>query len=348
MKISYIITINPVIPIDYLNALINSLNLQSCKEFDVIFYNQTRNNEAKIFSLLHVTCDFKYKFFSIEDRYFLGKYPIWDLYGFHQFLLDNDLVNDYFMCLHMEEFFDPDYTEKVLDVLDKNDFDIILGNLHQTKYFYHDVKELTNLNNAASFSNYLKQKEIDESIKWGLPSKPFFISRSPKNVLKNFKKLNELKWKKQFDSTENGFSKIKNYLLEDIFIMSKEFANKYQWYNSKIKLYFEDIHVNFSLEYILKKITQFPVYFNKSKVYHLKHKKFYYQIEDEEFSTKMLEYKTNNPVLNALKESINLYRANNNISVQEAVRLSRKNEYDSGTADINYSFHLENIREALN
>ena len=38
MKISYIITINPVIPIDYLNVLINSLNLQSCKEFDVIFY----------------------------------------------------------------------------------------------------------------------------------------------------------------------------------------------------------------------------------------------------------------------------------------------------------------------
>ena len=53
MKISYIITINPVIPIDYLNALINSLNLQSCKESDVILYNQTWNNEAKIFSFMN-------------------------------------------------------------------------------------------------------------------------------------------------------------------------------------------------------------------------------------------------------------------------------------------------------
>ncbi len=344
MKISYIITISSVIPFDYLNALITSLNIQTSNNFEVVFYNQTKKTIDDIFNYLRVKPIFEYSFFPIEEQIFLGEYPIWNLYGFHQDLLDNDLLCDYFMSLHMEEFLTPDYTEQVLEVLKENNFDILFGNLHRTGYSFYDVKELSDIDDAQRFNDYLESKNIKKSIKWGLPNKPFFLTRSPQNLINNFRKLKLLKWKKRFDPTQIGFFKFEDYILEDIFIMSKSFAKKYRWYDSKVKLYFEDIHINFSLKNILKQITTFPVYFNKSKIYHLKHGKFYYQIEDDEFSNKLLEYNTDSPILLSLKNGIILSKSKR-ISTKKALRLSRTNPRKIGTADLNYQFHVENIKD---
>jgi len=246
----------------------------------------------------------------------------------------------------MEEFLEPEYTEYVSKIIEENRVDILFGNLHRTAYYYKDVEKLSVLNDSQSFNNYLKNKFINQSVKWGLPTKPFFLSRKPQNILNNFKRCKLLKWKRSFSPTQNGFIRLNDYILEDVFFMSKNFAKKYGWYDTKMELYFEDIHINFSLNNILKKIIDFPVYFNMCKIYHLKHDKFYYQIEDEEFSQKMLEYATDNTVLIALKEAIKLYRTNN-ISVKSALTYSRKNSSKTGTSNFNHDFHNEILMKSL-
>jgi hypothetical protein len=246
----------------------------------------------------------------------------------------------------MEEFLEPHYTASALDVLSKTGLDILMGNLHQTQYSYEDVKLLSSITSDRDFGAFLKDKKISKSPKWGLPSKPFFLGKRLQAIRKNIMKYKELGWRQQLHTTRTGYTRIKRYILEDVFFMSKEFATKYRWYESTTNLYFEDIHINFSLEPLLKTILQFPVYLNNAKVYHLKHDKFYYQIADEEFATKMLQFQTNNPVLNTLKEAITLYRANKHISIKNALRTSRRNASGKGSADLNYSFHLDNIKTA--
>lgn len=345
MKLTYIVTINPVNNIHYLEILINSLNIQTSKDFDVVFYNQTKKHEKDIIGSLNNECKFDYVFFNIDEESFLGNYPIWDLYGFHQFLLDNEILRDYFMSLHMEEFMEPDYTANILATLKSNKFDILFGNLYRTNYSYYDILDLASINQPDKFNRYLKDKGIDKSSKWGLPSKPFFLCRNPKIIHRRFKILSEMKWKKKFLPNEVGFTKMSNYWLEDVFAMSTEFANEYGWYKLEENLYFEDIHINYAVGDKLKNVLEFPVYFNKSKIYHLKHKKFYYQIEDNIFATKMLQYETDNQILLALKNAIVLYRKKNLLGKQ-ALRLSRNNKEKNGTADLNYEFHLKRINDS--
>ena len=176
MQITYIITINPIIEIEYLKILLNSLNLQSTKKFNVIFYNQTKLAEESIFKQINMTCEFDYLFFSIPKEYFFGNYPLWDLYGFHSDMLKRGLLAEYFMSLHMEEFLDPDYTETLLQSIEKSDIDIIFGNLHRTKYWIGDVAELGTIRDANAFSTLISKLKMDKSRKWGLSKRPFFVS----------------------------------------------------------------------------------------------------------------------------------------------------------------------------
>ena len=52
MRLTFIISIDPVKGISLLNLLVHSLNLQTRKNFDVIFYNQTLLNESDLFARL--------------------------------------------------------------------------------------------------------------------------------------------------------------------------------------------------------------------------------------------------------------------------------------------------------
>jgi hypothetical protein len=129
MRLTFIISIDPVKGLALLNPLLHSLNLQTRDNFDVVFYNQTLLDESDVFAQLRIRPEFNYRFFSIERHQFLGNFPLWDLFTFHRQLLENDLLGDYFMSLHMEEFFDIDYVENVTRVLEATGFDILLGNL---------------------------------------------------------------------------------------------------------------------------------------------------------------------------------------------------------------------------
>ena len=344
MKLSYIITIAPVIPVDYLVPLIVSLNLQTSSDFDVIFYNQTTRGAQEIFSSLPVQCNFDYQFFSIDQRNFFGTYPIWDLYGFHNFLLTNDLVNDYFMSLHMEEFLEPEYTAKALTVLEDTSLDILMGNLHRTPYRYNDVGQLCVATDSDQFQSVLHKMRIDKSPKWGLPPGLLSIGRRPRTIRNNIAKYKTLGWKRQLSPTQGGYTYLENYLFEDIFFMSKKFATEFEWYDMRVNLYFEDIHINSSLESALKEILDFPVYLNNAKAYHLEHDKFYYQIADDKFALSLLTYETENPILTSLKEAITFYRNGKYSSVRDAIRISRRNLASTGSADLNYKLHLQNIK----
>jgi len=85
----------------------------------------------------------------------------------------------------------------------------------------------------------------------------------------------------------------------------------------------------------------FPAYLNTSKAYHLEHGRYYYQLEDEEFASRMLALDTDNEVLKTLKEAIRLYRGEAGLSVSDALRVSRKNTGGRGVSDISVNYQSE-------
>src|SRR5689334_13559205 len=99
MRLTFIITIDPVKERELLDFQLHSLNLQTRKNFDVIFFNQTRASQEELFGERRIVPDFEYRFFSVAPKDFFGRFPLWDLYSFHQDLLERDLVGDYFMSL---------------------------------------------------------------------------------------------------------------------------------------------------------------------------------------------------------------------------------------------------------
>lgn len=337
MKLTYIVTISPVIKMEYLNILVHSLNMQTVKDFDVIFYNQTSNSENEILSSLAKAPEFKHRFFSIARKHVFGGYPLWDLYGFHQYLLDNGFLGDYFMSLHMEEFLEPDYTSEVIPVLDNTGFDILLGNMYSTDLNYDDISKILLASNYVEFNEFLNLNAFNKAPKWGFSSKPFFLTKKP---FLNLRKSSALKFQKQLKPDKKGYSLLNNYMFEDVFLMSRDFATRYQWFNSNIPLYFEDIHINWRLEDPLKAVTAFPAYFNQSRIFHLQHPKYYYQIENDVFTDEVLKLETDNPVILVLKGAIQEYRAGE-IDAKAAVQKSRK----TGSVIQNYEFHKKNIEE---
>lgn len=343
MRISYIITISPVIDISYLEILITSLNLQSCRGFDVIFYNQTHLNEKELFDVLGVPIEFPYTFYSIPKEYFLGKYPIWDLYSFHQYLLSNDLVSDYFISLHMEEFLDVDYTKDAIDILSNNGFEVLFGNLCNTNLDYNDIRSINKITSEKELTQYIEKYVKTVCWKWGLPVGLKVISKSWNRIIANFKNYKSLSWRYNLKPTLSGFTKFREYGLEDVYLMSKDFAKRYGWFNSPVKLYFEDIHINRELSGDLKRIIEFPVYMNKSKVYHICHGKYYYQLEDKIFSDGLLAYDTDNPILLSIKHAIQLLRDNPSLGLGKALSLTRRNKGSVGSANFNVQFHRDII-----
>ena len=343
MKITYIVTINPIIPLQYLNMLVHTLNFQTSKNFDVIFYNQTRMSHDSIRNSLSIPFEFEFSFFDVEPESFFGQYPIWNLYGAHQALLEQGRLNEYFMSLHMEEFLDPTYTECALKVLKATKLDILLGNLYATPYTYDDVTDLL-LTESENFNAELSARGADGFVKWGMTRAPFFVTKSWKTAAQRARALKLLRWKKQLVPTDGGYTLLNDYLLEDIFFMSTEFATRFAWYGCESPLYFEDIHINSALGTLLPPITTFPAYLNSSKAYHLEHGRYYYQLEDTEFANKMLAFDTDNEALQTLKEAIRLYRSDRGLSVNDAVRMSRKSQGARGVSDISVEYHTTILR----
>ncbi len=354
MKLSFIVTIDPVKDISLLNILIHSLNLQTQKAFNVIFYNQTLLTEKEIFSRLTVQPDFEYQFFCIERNYFLGRYPIWDLFTFHNFLLDNDYLNDYFMSLHMEELLDVNYLENVIPVLEENGIDILFGNLSRTRSSYQDLQPILHTESASQFDQYLSSNGIKKSYHWAFDYFPMFYLKNVKvDTLKlNLIKLITYQFRRSLKPNKKGFTKLRRRF-EDVHFMRKDFALKYDWFFRGQNMYFTDIHITYkkkacNLETEIKGITEFPIFFNLSKIYHLEHEKFYYHIQDDQFVELFLRYETTDPILNTHKTAIKMVREGK-WDLRSALRYTRENDQLTGTHNMEYKYRkriLNKIRKA--
>ena len=347
MKLSFIVTIDPIKDVSYLNILVHSLNLQSSQEFNVIFYNQTLMTEAEVFSKLTVKPRFDYRFFRIERKLFFGNYPIWDLYSFHSFLLEQDLLSDYFMSLHMEMFLDVDYVEFVLKVLKKHLFDILFGNLTRSEIEYSSIAPILNTRTEEEYDDYTEKIGIKRAPHWSFSSNNFF-TKNLSTVRENILKFVGFDFRKRLKANGKGYIQPLWYAAEDVYFMKKEFARQSNWFLPEHSMFFEDVHICqipgvCELGREIKKITRFPVYFNIRKIYHISHYKYYFQLEDDEFTEKMLNYDTQEPILLALKEAIRLYRAGN-MSMSQALNYTRRNSTGTGTQNLNYKYHMMYLR----
>ena len=343
MKLSFIVTIDPIKDISYLNMLVHSFNLQTRKSFNVFFYNQTLMDEAEVFSRLTVQPEFEYRFFSIDKAFFLGKYPIWNLYEFHSFLLEQDDLHDYFMALHMEEFFDADYVEQVLEVLGREPLDILFGNLTRSRIGYEDIAPALERSNPRDYDDYLKELNLEQANHWCFYSERF-LTRNRAALRENLLNFWGFGCRRQLKPDHRGYTRAPRYVAEDVFFMKKEFARRYNWFLQGHELYFEDVHICeipgvCELGKELQKVTPFPTYFNRRKIYHISHGRFYYQLEDAEFTAKMLAYQTESPVLTALQEAIRQYQAGS-MTFQQALHHTRRNAGGTGTQNLNYRYHM--------
>lgn len=348
MKITFVVTIDPVKDLRLLGLLVHSLNLQTCQAFDVVFYNQTLLSEDDIFSRLSVQPRFPYRFFGIERGDFCGNYPMWDLYAFHATLLERGLLNDYFMALHIEEFPDAGYVEHALSVLERNRFDIMFGNMTSTRLTYDTARPLLDLSTGSAFDRSLERAGVTRARHWGYPPHGP-VAKSWSELQINLTKLLLFRFRSRLRPTAAGYVVMRRYVAEDLYFMKRDFAERYNWFLRGHRMYFEDIHICeqegvCELGRELRRITTFPVYFNRRRIYHVQHARHYYQLVDEGFTSAMLERRADDPILVALQEAIRMYRSGE-LSLTQALTYTRQNPKRTGTQDLNYAYHMLYLRD---
>ena len=349
MRLTFIITIDPVKALALLDMLLHSLNMQTRDNFDVVFYNQTLLNESDVLAQLRIRPEFNYRFFSVDRQSFLGNFPLWDLFTFHRQLLETDLLGDYFMSLHMEEFFDIDYVENVTRVLETTGFDILLGNLCRTRVDGTQLADILATGTAREFADYLQSRGLKRARHWvfqPLPASPLAKLRV---LQKNCCRFADFGFRTRLVPTRKGYTKLPTHY-EDLYFMSKAFARKYNWFLPGRRMYFEDIQlcdipVVCELGRELAKLTDFLNYFNLSKIYHVKHPKFYYQLQDPGFTEALLALDTEDLLLQTLQHAIRMYRSGS-FTLEQALRYTRQNAAGTGTQNLNYKYHIRVIEEA--
>ena len=110
--------------------------------------------------------------------------------------------------------------------------------------------------------------------------------------------------------------------------MKRAFAERHNWFLKGHAMYFEDVHICqqkgvCELGKEIAKLTEFPVYLSKANIYHVDHRRYYYQLEDEEFTRQMLAYETDEPILSSLKRAITKLK-NGELRLGDALRYTRQ------------------------
>jgi hypothetical protein len=324
MLLTLLVTIDSVKPLQLLDILIHSLNLQTSQDFDVVFFNQTLHPESHIRGQLQCAPRFSHSYWTLPRSDFLGEHPVWDLYAFHTTMLAEGRIGDYLISLHMEEFLDSDYIAEVSKLLGEHSFDILFGNLRRTALTVDQASFLLGCSSPQGFQHALRYMGAAASPHWSVRrhSKPDAA----------------------FARTPQGFHQFPEYADEDVYLMSRRFAETHNWFLKGHRLYFEDIHFCqqpgvCELGPILARLTRFPVYFNARKIYHLEHHKFYFQVEDRPFTDLLLKLETDDPVIRSLQFAVQEYRRGT-FSISEALRYSRQNPRREGTQDMNWRYHI--------
>ena len=349
MRLTFIVTIDPIKQPVLLNALVHSLNLQTEKNFDVVFYNQTRLAGGEILRRLRVAPRFDHSFVSVPREDFLGDYPLWDLYALHAELLEAGRLGDYFMSIHMEEFFDVDYVEQATRVLSATRLDILFGNLCRTALDENAIEELIATRTAGELEDYLRRTKFKSAPHWSFPWREPSHGLGLRNKAKSVAAWWAFGGRTGFAPDRSGRTK-RNRYVEDLYFMRREFAERYDWFLSGRRLYLEDVHICqqagvCDLAAEIAVLTSFPMYLNASRAYHLRHRVFYYQLEDRAFTDRILALRTDDPALCSLQEAIEMYRSGA-MTLVEALGHARRNAHLSGTQNLNYRYHIEGIRRA--
>src|SRR5262249_27943286 len=243
MKLTFIVTIDGIKNMALLNALVHSLNLQTSQAFNVVFYNQTLMDDDAIFEGLRIRPSFEYRVYRIDRKQFFGRYPVWDLYEFHNALLDADVLSEYFMSLHMEEFFDVDYVENALNVLRERHFDIMFGNLSETRLDHETIEPLLRTTTAGAFRRCIEQQGLQRSLHWSFGSRRPFASRNVRSLAHEMLHLYLFRFRRNVRPTRKGYRRLATYMAEDLYFMKREFARRHNWFLRGHHMYFEDIHI---------------------------------------------------------------------------------------------------------
>jgi hypothetical protein len=330
MRLTLLVTIDSIKPLQLLDILIHSLNLQTSQDFDVIFFNQTDSSESQLRRQLRCVPRFPHSYWSLPRSDFYGKYPLWDLYAFHAAMLDEGRIGDYLMSLHMEEFLDSDYIEEASKLLAEHSFDILLGNLRGTDLTVEQAAFLLGCGSRQDFQRALTLMGATASPHWSASRK----RPNPGSPIAP----------DAFAPTPQGFHEFSAYVDEDVYLMSRRFAETHNWFLKGHHLHFEDIHICqktgvCELGPILAKLTRFPVYFNARRIYHLQHRKFIFQIEDRTFADRLLKMETDDPVIRSLQFAVREHRRGA-FTLAQALRYSRRNPRREGTQDMNYRYHI--------
>lgn len=349
MQLTLVVTIDPVKSLSYLDVLVHALNVQTRSDFDVVFYNQTTLDAADILAKLRAKPQFAVRFVDVPPADFLGTYPIWDLYGLHARLVDEGPVGDYIMALHMEEFPDADYVEELLGVLERERLDILFGNLTRTRARPEDVTKLFDAGTPQAFDAAVTAMGLKECPHWSFDHGPVLRRDHPRWLFPRIRRWAQFGFRKTVPPTPAGYTPVRRYLSEDVFAMSVAFARRYNWFLRGHRLWFEDIHIFGDdvighLTEFVRTRTRFPLYFNRRRIYHLEHGRFYFQFEDETFTSRLMQRTVDDPVLGALQHAVREYREGR-MTMQEALTYSRRNPARTGTQNLNYDLHrryLEN------
>jgi hypothetical protein len=349
-EVTFIVTVDPVKDPLLLSLLVLSLNLQTCRRFNVVFYNQTLADETSLLSELAVKPAFDHEVVSVDRESFFGRYPVWDLYAVHQTLLDRHRLNEYFISLHMEEFLDPDYLEHLLPVLETRRFDILFGNLTRSRLSQDTWRALLGAGTATLFDAAIERSGARHAPHFSFDFDSVFAGWSPAERRRRATHLARFGLRRRLKPTTGGYTALRTYFAEDVFWMRRDFALRYQWFLGGRHLYFEDIHICqqkgvCELGPELQRVTRFPVYFNQRRIYHVPHLTYYYQLLDEEFTAGLLAHPANDPVLEAHRTAIGRLRRGE-FTLQQALDYTRQNAEGTGTQNLNYRLHMRGMAEA--
>jgi hypothetical protein len=74
------------------------------------------------------------------------------------------------------------------------------------------------------------------------------------------------------------------------------------------------------------------------------HTKFYYQLEDKDFTDALLSLETDDRLLQTLQEAVRMYRFKS-VSLETALRHTRRNAEGSGSQNQNYKYRMQAIEK---
>jgi hypothetical protein len=344
MEVTFIVTVDPVKDPLLLSLSVLSLNLQTCRRFNVVFYNQTLTDEASLLNGLAVKPAFDYEVVSIDRESFFGRYPLWDLHAVHQALLDRQRLNEYFISLHMEEFLDPDYLEHLLPVLEAQQLDILFGNLTRSRLPQDAWRGLLDAGTAPLFDAAIERSGARHAPHFSFDFDSVVTARSPAEIRRRVAHCVRFGLRRRFKPTAAGCTALRTYFAEDVYWMRRDFALRHGWFLRGRHLYFEDVHICqqkgvCELGKELERITRFPVYFNQRRIYHVPHATYYYQLLDEEFTAGLLACPVKDPVLEAHRTAIRRLQRGE-FTFRQALGYTRQNPEGTGTQNLNYRLHM--------